>query len=834
MDAMEEGELVENEDRAASDTKQTTGVKRSQSMMEDEEEEVLDIKPPPVANKKHKRHHKKHKVKEEKKKKRHRSKSRSPNRDNKPPESRIASDIRTEADSQDRRSGDANDRLAPRKEYTSVRQIDRNPRNDPKLYPHERSKSYDYKSYERIPRSHSSRREGDSKRERDRSEMDRGSYSKSRDDKSRHTSSQSLSKIEDARARIERRREESRVSLIVRKYDEEKRHERRSKHDRTASDYTASSKSLHSLSSRSARHSDPTVDSHYRSRKERDEKSYTKRPESSTKPVEQKKASPQPSANEKKTTIAKSNEFVTEIVSSEDSSDSSDNSGSSSGEEGEDVDAAENEEAQPAAENEVGESDSSSDSSSSSEEEGSDDEDVSEEEEDVSDEVGVSEGEGSGSDSNEDSSDASEDGDPRSRFDSPVEKMEEVEESDVEDQQLENAFEGLVSPEPSPEKEPGLPFYFPAIQGCRSVDEFSCLNRIEEGTYGVVYRAKDKTKGTVVALKRLKMEKEREGFPITSLREVSTLLKASHPNIVRVQEIVVGSNVDKIYIVMDYVEHDLKSLMETMKQPFLVGEVKTLMIQFLRGVHHLHDNWILHRDLKTSNLLLSHKGILKIGDFGLAREYGSPLKPYTPIVVTLWYRSPELLLGAKEYACAVDMWSVGCIFAEFLSMKPLFPGKSEIMQLNLIFKELGTPSEKIWPGYDELPMVKKTTFTKHPYNTLRKRFGATDVSEQGFDLLNRFLTYCPEKRISALKALEHEWFHETPKPVEPSMFPTWPAKSEQSRQKKVANSSGGTPKAPEGGMGYSKLLNEEEKLGFQLTAPKHGISKHGTGFSLRF
>lgn len=160
-----------------------------------------------------------------------------------------------------------------------------------------------------------------------------------------------------------------------------------------------------------------------------------------------------------------------------------------------------------------------------------------------------------------------------------------------------------------------LPNYFPGIQGCRSVEEFQCLNRIEEGTYGVVYRARDKRTEEIVALKRLKMEKEKEGFPITALREINTLLKGQHPNIVTVREIVVGSNMDKIFIVMDYVEHDLKSLMETMKhrkQVFLPAEVKCLTQQLLRAVGHLHDNWILHRDLKTSNLLLSHKGILKV------------------------------------------------------------------------------------------------------------------------------------------------------------------------------------------------------------------------------
>ncbi|XP_003737981.1 cyclin-dependent kinase 11B [Galendromus occidentalis] len=348
-----------------------------------------------------------------------------------------------------------------------------------------------------------------------------------------------------------------------------------------------------------------------------------------------------------------------------------------------------------------------------------------------------------------------------------------------------------------PDSEEDLIDYLPAVQGCRRVEEFHCLNRIEEGTYGVVYRAKCKLTNEIVALKRLKMENEKEGFPITSLREIHTLLKAQHPNIVTVREIVVGSNMDKIYIVMDYVEHDLKSLMETMKAPFLTGEVKTLMIQLLRAVAHMHDNWILHRDLKTSNLLLSHKGILKVGDFGLGREYGSPLKNYTPIVVTLWYRAPELLLGSKEYSCPIDVWSVGCIFGELLTMAPLFPGKSEIDELNKIFKALGTPSEKIWPGYNELPMVKKFSFEHQPFNHLRKKISEDKLTDTGFKLLNKLLTYCPQKRITAEEALHHEWFEESPEPIDPEMFPTWPAKSEGGSRK--AHS----PKPPAGGQQYS-------------------------------
>ncbi|GAB0091059.1 Serine/threonine-protein kinase PITSLRE [Sergentomyia squamirostris] len=382
-----------------------------------------------------------------------------------------------------------------------------------------------------------------------------------------------------------------------------------------------------------------------------------------------------------------------------------------------------------------------------------------------------------------------------------------------------------------------LPSYFPALQGCRSVEEFQCLNRIEEGTYGVVYRAKDKRTEEIVALKRLKMEKEKEGFPITSLREINTLLKGQHPNIVTVREIVVGSNMDKIFIVMDYVEHDLKSLMETMKhkkQAFLPGEVKCLLQQLLRAVAHLHDIWILHRDLKTSNLLLSHKGVLKVGDFGLAREYGSPLKPYTSIVVTLWYRAPELLLGCKEYSTPIDVWSVGCIFAEFLSMAALFPGKSEIDQLNRIFKDLGTPNEKIWPGYGELPAVQKMTFTEYPVSNLRKKFSHL-TSELGLSLLQGLLTYDPKQRLTAEQALKSNYFKELPVPIDPAMFPTWPAKSELGMRKALASS----PKPPSGGGQFKQLGDDgaDNPSGFHLGGMSLLESRQmamGPGFSLKF
>lgn len=325
------------------------------------------------------------------------------------------------------------------------------------------------------------------------------------------------------------------------------------------------------------------------------------------------------------------------------------------------------------------------------------------------------------------------------------------------------------------------------LQGCRSVDEFERLNKIDEGTYGVVYRAKNKKTGEIVALKKVKMEKERDGFPMTSLREINVLLSFHHPSVVDVKEVVVGSNLDSIFMVMEYMEHDLKGLMETMKQPFSQSEVKCLMLQLFEGVKYLHDNWVLHRDLKTSNLLLNNCGELKICDFGLARQYGSPLKPYTPMVVTLWYRAPELLLGAKQYSTAIDMWSLGCIMAELLAKEPLFNGKSEIDQLDKIFRALGTPNEKIWPDFVSLPGVK-CNFVKQPYNKLRDKFpptsfsGRPTLSESGFDLLNRLLTYDPNKRITAEEALRHEWFREVPLPKSKEFMPTYPARHDHDRR----------------------------------------------------
>lgn len=230
----------------------------------------------------------------------------------------------------------------------------------------------------------------------------------------------------------------------------------------------------------------------------------------------------------------------------------------------------------------------------------------------------------------------------------------------------------------------------------RNVCEFERLLKIGEGTYGVVYKAKDKKTREIVALKKVKVKSddEGEGFPISALREINIISRLQHPCLVKMKE-VVTDDCYGVYMVMEYVDHELQGCMQRMRQPFTVSEAKRLMLRLLQGVSYLHDNYVMHRDLKPTNLLLNNNGELKICDFGLSRLYASPLKPYTPWIVALRYKAPELLLGMKVYTTAVDMWSIGCLMAEVLSNRPLFNGKTELEQINNIFRTLGTPDDLI-------------------------------------------------------------------------------------------------------------------------------------------
>ena len=237
---------------------------------------------------------------------------------------------------------------------------------------------------------------------------------------------------------------------------------------------------------------------------------------------------------------------------------------------------------------------------------------------------------------------------------------------------------------------------------------------------------------------------------------------------------------------MDFAEHDLRTLSEDMLEPFLLSETKTLLLQLLSATAFLHAHWILHRDLKTSNLLLNNRGQLKVADFGLARYTADPAPPLTQLVVTLWYRAPELLLGATAYGFAIDLWSIGCIFGELLTRSPLLPGKNELDQLARIFELLGVPTDESWPGFRRLPNARSLTFPKTAGTTgslLRARFPL--LTRAGVDLLAELLRLDPAARIDADAALGHPFFREEPRPKREEMLPTFPSKAGQEKRRRA-------------------------------------------------
>jgi cell division cycle 2-like protein len=284
-------------------------------------------------------------------------------------------------------------------------------------------------------------------------------------------------------------------------------------------------------------------------------------------------------------------------------------------------------------------------------------------------------------------------------------------------------------------------------------------------------------------------------------------------------------------------EHDLKSILDDMPSPFLASEIKLLLLQLTTGLSHLHTHHILHRDLKTSNLLLNNRGVLKIADFGMARYYAPPSEntptsqqqKLTQLVVTLWYRSPELLLGAKTYGGEVDMWSVGCIFGELITREPLLQGKNEADQITRIFELCGFPTDTTWPSFRRLPNTRSLrlprTTSPSPSTTqlIRARFPSQTTATTS--LLSSLLSLDPSQRPTAEDVLRHDYFtKDAPKPKPESMFPTFPSKAGQERTRRRAE-----PHAP--GRGDEAVdLGEVDFSGIFGGRDKE---ERGAGFSLR-
>jgi cyclin-dependent kinase 1 len=276
---------------------------------------------------------------------------------------------------------------------------------------------------------------------------------------------------------------------------------------------------------------------------------------------------------------------------------------------------------------------------------------------------------------------------------------------------------------------------------------------VGEGTYGVVYKAKDKHTNDFVALKRIRLEVEDEGIPSTTLREISVLRQLKHPNIVELNDVVQSEG--RLYLVFEFVDKDLKKYFEACEGPLSPQLIKSYCHQMLSGLHFCHVRGVMHRDLKPQNVLVSRDGRLKLADFGLARSFVPPIRPFTHEVVTLWYRPPEILLGCKTYALPVDVWAVGTMLAEMVTKRPLFPGDSEIDEIFKIFRILGTPNEEVWPGVTALPDWNED-FPVWP--SLHVSRFTPGLCENGVDLLEQMMAIDPRRRISCKEALQHPYF----------------------------------------------------------------------------
>jgi negative regulator of the PHO system len=231
-----------------------------------------------------------------------------------------------------------------------------------------------------------------------------------------------------------------------------------------------------------------------------------------------------------------------------------------------------------------------------------------------------------------------------------------------------------------------------------------------------------------------------------------------HDNIVGLHDVIHTEN--KLMLVFDYMDKDLKKYMDTYGSPLPPDQIKSFMFQLLRGVAFCHERHVLHRDLKPQNLLINRKGELKLADFGLARAFGIPVNTFSNEVVTLWYRAPDVLLGSRSYDTSIDIWSAGCIMAEMFTGRPLFPGQQNDDQLIRIFRLMGTPTEETWEGVSKYPEWKPDFPYYSPMNLSSV---LPQIDPLGMDLLNKMLRLNPQERATARDLLKHPWFSEQQK-----------------------------------------------------------------------
>ncbi|KAJ3085482.1 TFIIH complex serine/threonine-protein kinase subunit kin28 [Quaeritorhiza haematococci] len=297
------------------------------------------------------------------------------------------------------------------------------------------------------------------------------------------------------------------------------------------------------------------------------------------------------------------------------------------------------------------------------------------------------------------------------------------------------------------------------------MDKYAKDKKVGEGTYAVVYLGTQLDTGRKIAIKKIKIGQFKDGLDMSAIREVKFLQELKHPNIIELID--VFAHKTNLNLVLEFLDADLEMIIKNKNVVFSSADIKSWMLMTLRGIHHCHRSFILHRDLKPNNLLLAADGQLKIADFGLARDFGDPTRPLTSQVVTRWYRAPELLLGAQIYGYGVDIWAIGCIFAELMLRTPYLAGDTDIGQLQTTFRALGTPTEEDWPGLKSLPDYHE--FQVFPKTPLRSLF--TAAGNDAIDLLEKMLVYDPLRRITAQDALMHPYFRNQPRPTPPEKLP---------------------------------------------------------------
>ncbi|EIN08939.1 Pkinase-domain-containing protein [Punctularia strigosozonata HHB-11173 SS5] len=336
--------------------------------------------------------------------------------------------------------------------------------------------------------------------------------------------------------------------------------------------------------------------------------------------------------------------------------------------------------------------------------------------------------------------------------------------------------------------------------GCGQQDDYVPLTKLGEGTFGEVHKARQNATNRLVALKRILMHNEKEGMPVTALREIKILKALDHPSIIKILDLFVVKSSDKdplsVYMVFPYMDHDLAGLLENDRVKLSPSQIKLYMKQLLEGTEYMHRNHILHRDMKAANLLIDNEGNLRIADFGLARAFdpqvalqnpavvarnGRPPKKYTNCVVTRWYRPPELLLGARHYGGEIDLWGIGCVLGEMFNRQPILAGTSDIDQLDRIWKLCGTPNQHTWPNYDQLPGCEGVKQFQH-YPRRVKLVYEDIVGPETADLLDKLLTCNPRERITASQALDHDYFWSDPLPADPKTLPKYEASHEYDKR----------------------------------------------------